>query len=131
MVKGIIKTVGDSNEDLTIGLEKICGSKKVPRRWMNLNKPKFVVSNMITKIKKNILFMSMVLNFQSFLKYLRFKIPPGSTAADQLWGLFSKAIEVEKKKEIKRNTKPSKTGNKDETIDENEITALIEEKMEN
>ena len=73
----------------------------------------------------------MVLNFQSFLKYLRFKITPDSTATDQLWGLFSKAIEVEKKKEIKRNTKPSKTGNKDETIDENEITALIEEKMEN
>ena len=43
----------------------------------------------------------------------------------------NKILEVEKKKEIKRNTKPSKTGNKDETIDENEITALIEEKMEN
>ena len=57
MVKGIIKTVGDSNEDLTFGLEKICVSKKVPRSWMNLNKPKFVVSNMIAKIKKNILFM--------------------------------------------------------------------------
>jgi len=44
MVKSLIKSVGDSNEDLTIALEKICRAKKVPRRWLNLNKPKFVVN---------------------------------------------------------------------------------------
>jgi len=36
---------------------------------------------------------------------------------------------VERKKEIKKNTKPIKTGDKEGKIDETEIT--IEEKMEN
>jgi hypothetical protein len=43
MVEKLIKSVGDSDEDLTIALEKISRAKKVPRRWLNLNKPKFVV----------------------------------------------------------------------------------------
>ncbi|EFX76922.1 cell growth-regulating nucleolar protein [Daphnia pulex] len=42
MVERLIKSVGDSDEDLTIALEKISRAKKVPRRWLNLNKPKFV-----------------------------------------------------------------------------------------
>jgi hypothetical protein len=61
------------------------------------------------------------------LKYLRYKITP--SVVDQLWELFSKSIDVERKKEIKRNTKPIKTGNTDGKIDEKEVT--IEEKMEN
>lgn len=78
MLKGMIKSVGDANEDLTIALEKLCQSKKVPRRWIKLNKPKFM----------------------NFLKYLRYKIDP--KIAEQLWGMFSKALEAEKKKEEKK-----------------------------
>ena len=51
MVQSLIKSVGDSNEDLTIALEKIGRAKKVPRRWINLNKPKFVVRD-IAKVGK-------------------------------------------------------------------------------
>ena len=73
------------------------------------------------------MFQTFFSNFQSFLKYLRYKITP--VVVDQLWELFSKSIEVERKKEIKKNTKPIKTGDKEGKIDETEIT--IEEKMEN
>ncbi|KAI9561859.1 cell growth-regulating nucleolar protein [Daphnia sinensis] len=95
MLNGMIKSVGDSNEDLTIALEKLCNSKKVPRRWIKLNKSKF----------------------ENFLKYLRYKIDP--KVANQMWEMFSKALEAEKKKEEKKK------------IPKNTDKTASEEKMEN